>query len=79
MDKYEDMLFRLSKEGVKTFNIDEGMITEDDSFDIVTIMIILFIPPYSVKQILEYLKVLIYRRIYHQNLKKTKNISHCLF
>lgn len=37
----EDALIRWSKEGTKFFNIDGGMITDDDSFDIVTAMILL--------------------------------------
>jgi F0F1-type ATP synthase gamma subunit len=37
----EDALIRWSKEGTKFFNIDGGVITENDSFDIVTAMIIL--------------------------------------
>lgn len=57
MNNIEDILNRLSKEGINTFNIDGDMITEDDSFDIVTTMITLNIAPYGVRQILAYLKV----------------------
>jgi hypothetical protein len=62
----EKDLFTLSKEGVNIFNIDGGMITEDDSFDIATVMMVLFISPNGVKQILAYLKVLM--KQYNKNI-----------
>ena len=54
--KYEEFLIKWAKEGTKIFNIDGGVITEDDSFDIVTAMIILFLSPIRAIQIINFLK-----------------------
>lgn len=54
--KIEESLIKWTKEGTKIFNIDGGVITEDDSFGIVTAMIILSLSPIRVIQITAFLK-----------------------